>query len=60
MKVIEGKYQKGAWFHDPDAYDEEDIAFLNEAFRTIGQADPRFLKLIWQPQKQRPALRRVK
>jgi len=47
VEVIEGGYQKGLWFHDRDAHTQEEIDALNEAFRLIGQDDPRWLKLIW-------------
>jgi len=60
MKVIDGGYKKGFWFHDPDGNTQEEIDFLNEAFREAGQYDPRWLKLVWEPNKQKPALRRVK
>ena len=47
FKVIDGGYQKGIWMHDRDAHTQEEIDALNEAFRLLGQDDPRFLKLIW-------------
>ncbi|RLB01245.1 MAG: hypothetical protein DRG59_06915 [Deltaproteobacteria bacterium] len=60
MKVIEGGYKKGLWLHDPDAHTQEEIDFLNEAFRRVGKADPRWLKLIWEPKKEKPKLTVVK
>ena len=60
MKVIKGGYKKGLWFHDPDAHPQEEIDFLNEAFRRVGKADPRWLKLIWEPKKEKPKLTVVK
>jgi len=60
MKVIDGGYQKGIWMHDPNCATQEEIDFLNEAFREAGQHDPRWLKLIWEPNKQKPELRRIK
>ena len=60
MKVIKGGYRKGLWLHDPDAHTQEEIDFLNEAFREAGKYDPRWLKLIWEPKKEKPQLRRVK
>jgi len=47
LKVIDGGHQKGIWMHDRDAHTQEEIDALNEAFRLLGQDDPRFLKLIW-------------
>ena len=47
LKVVQGGYQKGIWMHDRDAHTQEEIDALNEAFRLLGQDDPRFLKLIW-------------
>ena len=60
MKVIEGGYKKGFWLHDPDCATQEEIDFLNEAFREAGKHDPRWLKLIWEPKKEKPRLRRIK
>ena len=60
MKVIKGGYEKGLWFHDPNAYTDEEIEYANEAFRRLAKADPRWLKLIWEPKKEKPQLRRVK
>ena len=47
LKVVQGGYQRGIWMHDRDAHTQEEIDALNEAFRLLGQDDPRFLKLIW-------------
>lgn len=61
MKVIEGGYQKGLWFHDPEAHTQEEVDALNEAFRLLGQDDPRFLKLIWDVKvDEKPEFRVVK
>ena len=60
MKVIDGGYQKGIWMHDPEDSTQEEIDFLNEGFRRVGKGDPRWLKLIWEPNKQKPKLHRVK
>jgi len=60
MKVIEGGYKKGMWLHDSDAYTDEEIEYANEAFRRLAQADPRWLKLIWEPRKDQPEIRRIK
>jgi len=60
MKVRNGGYQKGIWRHDPDAYTDQEIEYVNEAFRRLAKLDPRWLKLIWEPNKQKPELRRIK
>jgi hypothetical protein len=61
MEVIDGGYRKGAWFHDRDAHTQEEIDFVNEAFREAGQHDPRWLKLIWDIKvDSKSKLRRVK
>jgi len=59
MEVIKGGYKKGRWFHDPDAYTDEEIEYANEAFRRLGKFDRRWLKLIWKPKKDKRQLRRV-
>ena len=61
MKVIDGGYWKGLWFHDRGAHTQEEIDALNEAFRLAGQHDPRWLKLIWDIKVDaKPELRRIK
>ena len=60
MKTIHGGYKKGIWMHDPDCATQEEISFLNEGFRRVGKVDPRWLKLIWEPKKQKPKLHRIK
>lgn len=56
MKAIDGGDQKGIWMHDPDAYTDEEIDYVNEAFRRLSKADPRWLKLIWEPKKKQKNL----
>ncbi len=56
LKVVQGGYQKGIWMHDRDAHTQEEIDALNEAFRLLGQDDPRFLKLIWNVKVDVPSL----
>jgi len=61
MKVIEGGYRKGLWFLDRDAHTQEEIDFLNAAFREAGKYDPRWLKLIWDIKlDSKPEIQRVK
>ena len=61
LKVIDGGYRKGLWFHDRQAHTQEEIDFINEAFREAGQHDPRWLKLVWDVQvDDQPKLQRVK
>ena len=60
IKVLNGGYRKGKWLHDPNAYTDEEIEYANEAFRRLGRFDPRWLKLIWEPRKQAPEIRRIK
>ncbi|MBW1731811.1 MAG: hypothetical protein JRJ75_13130 [Deltaproteobacteria bacterium] len=60
MKLIEGGYKKGMWLHDPDAYTDEEIEYANEAFRRLAQADPCWLKLVWEPRREQPEIRRIK
>lgn len=62
LKVIDGGYRPGVWLHDRNAHTQEEIDALNEAFRLLGQDDPRFLKLIWdiKVESRSPALRLVK
>jgi hypothetical protein len=61
MEVLEGGYQKGFWFHDRNSITQEEIDFMNDAFREAGQHDPRWLKLVWDVKVDpKPELRRVK
>jgi hypothetical protein len=61
MGVIRGGFKEGIWFHDREAYTQEEIDFVNEAFREAGQHDPRWLKLIWDVKVDvKPKLHRVK
>jgi len=61
MKVDEGGYRKGVWFHDRDSLTQEEIDFANAALREAGKHDPRWLKLIWDIKvDSKPELRRVK
>jgi hypothetical protein len=61
MEVIQGDCRKGFWFHDRNSITQEEIDFLNEAFREAGQHDPRWLKLIWDVKvDSKPELRRLK
>jgi len=41
MEVIDGGYRKGFWFHDRDSITQEEIDFMNAAFREAGKYDPR-------------------
>ncbi len=61
MKVIDGGYRKGFWFHDRGAHTQEEIDFANAAFREAGKHDPRWLKLIWDIKvDDKPKIRRVR
>jgi hypothetical protein len=60
MEVINGGYKKGMWFHDRAAYSDEEIEYVNGAFRRISQHDPRWLKLIWNIKKPESKIRHVK
>ncbi|RJR47281.1 MAG: hypothetical protein C4567_01245 [Deltaproteobacteria bacterium] len=61
FKVVAGGYRKGLWFHDRRAHTQEDVDALNEAFRLLGQDDPRWLKLIWDVKvDSKPEMRRIK
>ncbi len=61
MEVIDGGYRKGFWLHDRNSITQEEIDFMNEAFREAGEHDPRWLKLIWDIKvDSKPELRRMK
>lgn len=61
LKVIDGEYQKGIWMHDRKAHTQEEIDFINAAFREAGQYDPRWLKLVWDVKvESQPELKRIK
>ena len=61
FKVIQGGYRQGVWLHDRQAHTQEEINFINEAFREAGQHDPRWLKLVWDIKvDDQPELQRVK
>ena len=58
MQLIKGGYQKGIWLHDRQGHTQEEIDFMNAAFREAGRQDPRWLKLVWDIKvDHRPALR---
>jgi hypothetical protein len=61
MKVIDGGYRRGLWLHDRDSITQEEVDFLNAAFREAGKHDPRWLKMIWDIKvESNPEMRRVK
>jgi len=61
LKVVQGGFKEGVWFHDRNAHTQEEIDFLNEAFREAGRHDPRWLKLIWDIKvDSQPELHRIK
>ena len=57
MPRIVDNTHKGLWLHDRTAYDEETIAFLNEAFREAAAVNPKLGELIWQLPENTPELK---
>jgi len=61
MEAIQGGFKKGFWFQDRNSISQEEIDFMNEAFREAGQYDSRWLKLIWDVKvDSQPELRLIK
>jgi len=61
MEVIEGGFKEGFWFRDRNSITQEEIDFVNEAFREAGKHDPRWLKLIWDVKADsKPEIRKIK
>jgi len=54
MEVIEGKFKKGVWQHDREAYSDEDIEFFNEFLRTVAKHRPQAAEVIWNVPKAPP------
>jgi hypothetical protein len=50
-KVLKGHFEREIWQHDPDAYDAEEIEFLNSAFEEAAKHNPAFKKMIWKRQR---------
>ena len=54
LKTIKGNYKPGVWMHDPDAFIDEDIEFINAAWEKLAQETGKdeFKKLIWKPNRE--------
>lgn len=61
LKKIDGNFQPNTWLHDPDSFSDEDVDFINSAWKEAAkEIDPVFEKLIWEPTKRKAELKRVK